>query len=60
MTLKAGIVGIGMIGSDHLRRLANTVSGVELLPYVISSRVGRRRRWISMRSKPKIIMTITI
>ncbi|MFO5253040.1 hypothetical protein, partial [Salmonella enterica] len=27
MTLKAGIVGIGMIGSDHLRRLANTVSG---------------------------------
>lgn len=31
MTLKAGIVGIGMIGSDHLRRLANTVSGVEVV-----------------------------
>ncbi|KEA53666.1 inositol 2-dehydrogenase [Mangrovibacter sp. MFB070] len=31
MTLKAGIVGIGQIGSDHLRRLANTVSGVEVV-----------------------------
>ncbi|EHV4551080.1 inositol 2-dehydrogenase IolG1 [Escherichia coli] len=31
MTLKAGIVGIGQIGADHLRRLANTISGVEVV-----------------------------
>lgn len=31
MSLKAGIVGIGKIGSDHLRRLANTVSGVDVV-----------------------------
>lgn len=31
MTLRAGIVGIGKIGSDHLRRLANTISGVEVV-----------------------------
>ncbi|MFC3396167.1 inositol 2-dehydrogenase IolG1 [Brenneria rubrifaciens] len=30
MTLKAGIVGIGKIGSDHLRRLAYTISGVDV------------------------------
>ncbi len=60
MTLKAGIVGIGMIGSDHLRRLANTVSGVEVVAVCDIVAGRRRRRWISMRSKPKIIMTITI
>lgn len=31
MSLKAGIVGIGFIGSDHLRRLANVVAGVEVV-----------------------------
>lgn len=31
MTLKAGVVGIGKIGADHLRRLANTISGVEVV-----------------------------
>lgn len=31
MALKAGIVGIGMIGSDHLRRLSNTISGVDVV-----------------------------
>lgn len=31
MSLRAGIVGIGAIGADHLRRLANTVSGVEVV-----------------------------
>lgn len=31
MTLKAGIVGIGFIGSDHLRRLANVIAGVEVV-----------------------------
>lgn len=31
MSLKAGIVGIGFIGSDHLRRLANVISGVDVV-----------------------------
>lgn len=31
MTLRAGIVGIGNIGSDHLRRLSSTISGVEVV-----------------------------
>lgn len=31
MSLKAGIVGIGFIGSDHLRRLANVVAGVDVV-----------------------------
>lgn len=31
MTLKAGIVGIGFIGVDHLKRLANSISGVEVV-----------------------------
>lgn len=31
MALRAGVVGIGRIGSDHLRRLANVISGVEVV-----------------------------
>lgn len=31
MSLKVGIVGIGFIGSDHLRRLANVVAGAEVV-----------------------------
>lgn len=31
MTKKIGIVGIGFIGEDHLSRLANSISGVEVV-----------------------------
>ncbi|NKN00368.1 Gfo/Idh/MocA family oxidoreductase [Rhizobium leguminosarum] len=31
MTLQVGIIGTGMIGQDHIRRLTNVVSGVEIV-----------------------------
>ncbi len=53
MALKAGIVGIGMIGSDHLRRLANTISGVEVVAVcdIVEGRAQAALKKFSLEAK---------
>ena len=42
MTLKVGVIGTGMIGRDHIRRLTEVVSGAEVVA-VTDARRGVRQ-----------------
>ena len=47
MTLKVGVIGTGMIGRDHIRRLTEVVSGAEVVAVD-----GRQTRWPPRRWPP--------
>ena len=45
MTLKVGVIGTGMIGRDHIRRLTEVVSGAEVVAVTTPTR-WPPRRWL--------------
>ena len=42
MTLKVGVIGTGMIGGDHIRRLTEVVSGAEVVAVTDSNEVAAK------------------
>ncbi len=42
MTVRVGVVGVGMIGQDHIRRLTRVLSGVDVVA-VSDVDIGRAR-----------------
>ena len=44
MTVNVGVIGVGMIGKDHIRRFTHVLSGARSSPSPTSTSTGRRSR----------------
>ena len=43
MTVRVGVIGVGMIGQDHIRRITSVLVGSRVVAGTMSTPLGRRR-----------------